>query len=87
MGSRMRSLVAWSRSFVDEEILLAVNTGPDQSTAAWVTIDNDLHRAGDRLSCLYSTNSTDIGSTAAAEARNGKAIRISVPAGGFVVYK
>ena len=28
MGSRMRLLVAWSRLFVDEELLLAVNTDP-----------------------------------------------------------
>lgn len=83
----MRSLVAWSRLFVDEEILLAVNTDPDGSTAPWVTIDNGLHRAGDKLSCIYSTDSTEIGKTVSAENRNGKAVRVSVPAGGFVMYK
>jgi len=87
LGSRMRSLVAWSRLFVDEEILLAVNTDPDGSTASWVTIDNGLHQAGDKLSCLYSTDNTQIGTTLSAENRNGKAVRVSVPAGGFVMYK
>jgi glycosidase len=87
MGSRMRSMVAWSRLFVEEEILLAVNTDPDGSTTAWVTIDNGLHRTGDKLRCVYSTDNTEIGRTVAAENRNGKAARISVPAGGFVIYK
>ena len=86
-SSRMRSVIAWSRLFVEEEVLLAVNTDPDGATAPWVTIDNELHRAGEKLSCLYSTDSTEIGRTVSTEIRNGKAVRISVPAGGFVIYK
>jgi glycosidase len=84
---RMRSVVAWSRLFLDQEILLAVNTDPDLVSSAWVTLDNDLHRAGDNLTCLYSTDSTQIGSSVQVAARNGKAIFLSVPRGGFVIYK
>jgi hypothetical protein len=83
----MRSIVAWSRLFLEQEILVAVNTDPGQSSSAWVTIDNDLHRAGDRLTCLYSTDTADIGGTAQIAPRNGKAVRLSVPASGFAIYK
>jgi len=87
LGGRMRSIVAWSRLFLEQEILLAVNTDPGQASSAWVTIDNDLHRADDRLTCLYSTDNAEIGGAAQVAPRNGKAVRLSVPAGGFAIYK
>jgi hypothetical protein len=86
-SSRMRSVVAWSRLFVEEETMLAVNTDPGGATATWVTIDNEVHKTADKLSCLYSTDSTEIGRTVSTENRNGKAVKISVPAAGFVIYK
>jgi glycosidase len=84
---RMRSIVAWSRIFNDEEMLCAINTDPDKATTAFVTIDNALHAEGSRLTCLYSTDATDIAQSVAVEARNGKAISLTVPAAGFVVYR
>jgi hypothetical protein len=36
MEGRMRSVVSWSRLFLEQEILLAVNTDPDQPCSAWV---------------------------------------------------
>ncbi len=87
LGNRTRSVVAWSRLFVDQEILLAANTDPDQPSSAWVTIDNDLHRAGDGLTCIYATDSTSIGGTVLVAPKNGKAVRLTVPAGGFAIYK
>jgi glycosidase len=86
MGDRLRSVVPWSRIFVDEEILLAINTDPDAAATAWVTIDDALHGAGDELRCLYSTDSAQVGQPVTVEARNGKAVRLTVPAGGFVAY-
>jgi glycosidase len=87
LGGQMRSVVAWSRLFVDQEILLAVNTDPNFASSAWVTIDNGLHRTGDRLTCLYSTDTGVIGSTVQVAPRNGKAVFLNVPPGGFVIYK
>ncbi len=87
VGGRMRSIVAWSRLFLDEEILLAVNTDAGQSASAWITIDNGLHEAGDRLTCLYSTEPTAIGGQVEVEARNGKAVRLIVAPGGFAIYE
>jgi glycosidase len=87
LGGRLRSIVAWSRIFNEDEVLCAINTDPDQATTAFVTIDNDLHAARDRLTCLYSSDATEIGGSVDVEARNGKAIVLTVPPGGFVVYR
>jgi glycosidase len=87
VGPEIRSVVPWSRIFDETEVLVAINTDPDGPRTAWVTIDDGLHRAGDSLRCLYSTASADIGNAIPIEARNGKAVRLSVPPGGFVVYE
>lgn len=86
LGGRMLSLVPWSRLFADREILLAINTDADSPRAAWVTIDAALHAAGGALRCLYSSDPAQIGASATIEARNGRAVWIEVPAGGFVAY-
>ena len=70
-----------------KEMLLAVNTDYDQPRMAWVTIDNDLHQAGDVLKCIYSTDASQIGELVTVEARNGKAVLITVPAAGFVIFE
>ena len=87
LGSEIRSIVPWSRINDEFEILCAVNTDPDAARTAWVTIDDGLHATGDRLGCLYSTDAGDIGQTVLVEARNGKAVRLTVPPAGFVVYE
>jgi hypothetical protein len=84
---RIRSVVPWSRIFDDREVLLAINTEPDQSRTAWVTIDDGLHAAGSALRCAHSTEPGQIGGTVPVEARNGKAVELTVPAGGFVMYE
>ena len=53
---------------------------------AWVTIDNSLHATGSQLTCLHSTDSAQVGGTATVEARNGKAVQITVPPAGFVAF-
>ena len=82
----MRSVVAWSRLFAEGEVVCALNTDPTSARTAWVTIDNDLHAAGDRLVCRYSTDRAQEGTSVLVEARNGKAIELTVPPAGFVVY-
>ena len=88
IGGRILSIVPWSRIFANQEILLAINTDADQSRTAWVTIDNALHGDDKRfLTCLYSTDVAQIGTETNIEARNGKAVALTVPAGGFVIYE
>lgn len=87
IGGQIRSVVPWSRIFNDQEMLLAINTDYDQPRTAWVTIDNDLHKAGDVLKCIYSTDAAQIGQSVTVEARNGKAVLLTVPAAGFVIFE
>jgi len=86
VGERMRSVVPWSRLFNDQELVVAINTDPDAPRGAWVTIDDFLHAAGDRLTCVYSTDAAEIGRSVTVEARNGKAVWLTVPTAGVVVY-
>ncbi len=87
LGGEIRSVVPWSRIFNDHEVLLAINTDPRSPRTAWVTVDAALHRPGDTLRCLYSSEPAEVGGTVAVEARNGRAVRLTVPAAGFVVYE
>jgi glycosidase len=87
IGGELRSVVPWSRLFVDDEVLLAVNTDPDHASRAWVTIDDALHTTGSTLAYRYSTDPAQIGQTATVESRNGKAVQVSVPPAGFVVLE
>jgi glycosidase len=86
VGPEIRSVVPWSRLFDETEILLAINTDPQGPRTAWVTIDDGLHRSGDALRCLYSTDAAEIGQAVTVEARNGKAVQLTLPAAGFVIY-
>jgi glycosidase len=86
VGTQIRSVVPWSRIFNNQEMLLAINTDYDQPKTAWVTIDYNLHQTGSVLKCLYSTDAQQIGQSVTVEARNGKAVLITVPSAGFVIF-
>jgi len=85
--NEIRSIVSWSRIFNNKEILLAINTDYFQLKTAWVTIDNSLHEAGDKLKCIYSTDKEQINTEVVVEERNGKSVLLTVPAAGFVVFE
>jgi hypothetical protein len=87
VGGQMRSMVPWSRIFDAKEVLLAINTDYDQPKTAWVTIDNELHQGGDVLKCLYSTDAAQVDQSVTVEARNGKAVLVTVPAAGFMIFE
>lgn len=87
IGGQLRSIVPWSRILDRAEILCALNTDRDEARTAWVTIDDRLYSEGDQLTCLYSTDAAQIGTTVGVEARNGKAVSLRVPAAGFVIYE
>ena len=83
-GNHMNSIVAWSRILSDKEILCAINTDPDHETIAYVTIDNDLHPINSQLKCLYASGNAP--QVLNVEVRNGKAVRLTIPPAGFVIY-
>ncbi|WP_238011345.1 alpha-amylase family glycosyl hydrolase [Dactylosporangium sp. AC04546] len=82
-----RGLIPWSRIFADHEVLIAVNTDQQAAHTAWVTVDDGLHAAGDTLTCRYSTDHSLEGSFTRVERRNGKAVEITVPPAGVVIYE
>jgi glycosidase len=85
-GGILRSVVPWSRIFDDREVLLAINTDFASAQTAWATIDDRLHRAGETLTCLYSSQPAQIGTTVLVAAKNGKSVQLTVPPAGFVIY-
>jgi len=100
IGNEIRSIVPWSRLFNNHEILLAINTDHKKPKEAWVTIDNSLHKAGDRLKCIYSTDKDQVDKQVEVAAKNGKSVYLggkypevpeekamAVPAAGFVIYE
>ncbi len=88
IGTEIRSIIPWSRMFNDLETLVATNTDYDKPLTTWVTIDNALHKTGNTLTCLYSTDASEISSRKIrVEAVNGKAVLLTVPAAGFVIYE
>ncbi len=86
VNGEIRSVVPWSRIFSRSEVLVAINTDVAAPRSAWVTVDSGIHTPGASLRCRFSTDATQVGATAAVEARNGAAARIDVPAAGCVIY-
>lgn len=89
IGSEIRSIVPWSRIFDNHEMLVALNTDYDNARTAWTIVDRDLHRQGDRFTCIYSTDSTQLGRQITAETLHDdtRVVRLTVPAAGFVIYE
>lgn len=88
LGERMMSIVPWTRSFDDQELILAINTDPDRPTTAWVDLDADAHQAGKTITCLYSSDAGYIGQQLTVQnMRDRRVIHLTVPAAGFVVYE
>jgi glycosidase len=92
VGGRLLSVVAWSRILDKTELVLAVNTDPENARTAWVLVDAGLHPAGSTLKGVYSTDHADEGTLVLTVQRKGPdagiaAIELEVPAAGFVVLE
>jgi glycosidase len=88
VGGEIRSVVPWSRIFDNQEILLAINTDPQNMRSAWVVIDAGLHNDGQTLQCLFSSDASQIGKTMTVSTRNmNRVVDLTVPVAGFVIYE
>jgi hypothetical protein len=89
IGGEIRSVVPWSRIFDDKEMVMTINTDGEEPRTAWILVDGNLHRVGDKLSCIYSTEPTQIGTVAAVSRRSEyiSAVLLTVPAAGFVIWE
>jgi glycosidase len=88
LGDRMLSVVPWSRSFDDQNLLLALNTDPHQTRSAWVDLSAIANPAGKQLRCLYSTDPLQFGQQITVKEAGGRSVvSLNVPASGFVIFE
>ncbi|MEW5967739.1 MAG: alpha-amylase family glycosyl hydrolase [Pseudomonadota bacterium] len=88
IGGALRSVVAWSRLFNDQEWLCAINTDPQHARAAWVGLDFDLHQPGQRLACLHASDPTRVGSELIVDAPrpDWRAVWLDLPAASCAIF-
>jgi hypothetical protein len=83
--------VAWSRLFIDQEILLALNTDEAQPVTTYSTVAPTFRVEGDTFNLIfwYAPKSASLPpSSLTAERKNGRlAVRITLPPAGFAIYQ
>src|SRR5262249_11218816 len=92
LGDRMRSLVSWSRLFIDEEILVAFNTDESRPVTVYSTVAPIFRVEGDQLHLIFwyapRPSSEPPPSLLPVERKGGLlAVRMMVPPAGFVMYQ
>jgi glycosidase len=91
LGERMRSLVSWSRLFIDEEVLVAVNTDEAQPVTAYSTVAPILRVEGDQFPLIfwYAPKPAAPPPSSLTVERQGEllAVRMTLPPASFVMYQ
>jgi glycosidase len=88
MGDRMKSVVPWTRNLDDQNLLLAINTDPDQPGTVWVDLDAGMLPASKHFSCLYSSDAAQIGQILTVQTLGERqAVQLPVSAAGFVMFE
>ena len=91
LGDRMRSLVSWSRLFIDQEVLVAVNTDEAQPVTAYSTVAPTFRVEGDQFHLIFWYAPKRVSpppSSLTVERKNGPlAVRMTLPPAGFVIYQ
>lgn len=77
-------VIAWSRIQNDQEFLCAFNLSLTEPAIVYATVDNQLHLVNGRMQCMYASSPSP--AELNVEVRNGKAIRVTIPAHGLVIY-
>jgi glycosidase len=89
-GERMRSLVCWSRLFLDQETLVVFNTDESNSVAAWSTVAPLMRVDGDQFQLVFwhaPKPASPPAATLTVEQRTGlPTVRIELPPAGFAIY-
>jgi hypothetical protein len=88
----MRSLVAWSRLFADQEVLVALNTDEAQPVTAYSTVAPTFRAEGDqlhRIFCYAPRPGAPLPPESLTVERKGGplAVRIILPPAGFAIYQ
>jgi glycosidase len=89
-GDRMRSLVCWSRLFLDQETLVVLNTDEVEAVTAWSTVAPLFRVDGDEFHLMLWHAPKPSAPPAATVTVQDKAglptVRITLPPAGFAVY-
>ena len=89
---RIRSLVCWSRIFLDQETLVVLNTDESEMVTAWSTVTSLLRVDGDEFRLIFwhapKPQAAAPATTLTMEHRAGlPAVRITLPPAGFAIYQ
>ncbi|MCX6179801.1 MAG: alpha-amylase family glycosyl hydrolase [Chlorobiales bacterium] len=88
VNGELHWVIAWSRIFAGSECLCAINTDTERELTLWVLVDSGIHaEASSTMNCIFSTNAVQRGTSVSVKQLNSSAVRITVPAAGFVVYR
>jgi glycosidase len=91
LGERMRSLVSWSRLFMDQEVLVALNTDEAQPVTAYSTVAPTFRVEGDQFHLIFWYAPKRVPpppSSLTVERKNGPlAVRMTLPPAGFAIYQ
>jgi glycosidase len=91
MGEHMRSVVSWSRLFVDQEVLMAFSTDSEKPICVYSTVGPRFRAEGDRFSLIFwraPQPAAPPPSEITVERKGQRlAARLVVPPAGFVMYE
>ncbi|NTV61329.1 MAG: alpha-amylase [Chlorobiaceae bacterium] len=87
VNGELHWVIAWSRIFDRSEYLCAINTDTERDLEVWAVVDSSIHPSPGMMECIYSTDPQQIGQTSPVSPARGAALRVRVPAAGFVVYR
>jgi glycosidase len=91
IGGRMLSIVAWSRLFVDQEVLVAFSTDQGQTLTAYSTVAPRFRAPGDLLKLIFwhTPAVSSMPPEVLVVERRGEqlAVQLTIPPAGFVIYE
>ena len=87
VNGELRWIVAWSRNFAETECLCAINTSLEKELTVWAVVDHQLNPPGKLMRCVFSSLDEQIGDAAEVKPVCGSSVQITVPPGGFVIYR
>ncbi|MCI0461061.1 MAG: hypothetical protein L0Z62_29280 [Gemmataceae bacterium] len=91
LGDRMRSLVAWSRLFADQELLVALSTDEAQPVTAYSTVAPIFRVEGDQFQLIFWYAPKPVPpppSSLTVERQGGLlTVRMTLPPAGFAMYR
>jgi glycosidase len=91
LGGRMRSVVCWSRLFIDEEVLVAINTDEAEPHTVYSAVAPTFRGEGDRFHLVFwhaPRPAAEPPGELVVERKAGRlAVRLTLPPAGFAVYQ